>query len=299
SEDWDKKGAAQMVKRETDELTGETEEIIIRRSVKDFKFGKTLGVGSYSTVLLATDKNTGRNFAVKVLDKRHIIREKKVKYVNIEKNTLNRLGKRDGIIHLFFTFQDESSLYFVLDYASNGELLNLIKQYGSLNEETTRYYGAQILDAIKYMHDNGVVHRDLKPENILLDDRKRVQITDFGTAKLLEKNDAGRYPSDTKAKSFVGTAEYVSPELLNEKAIGKPCDIWAFGCILYQMIAGKPPFKATNEYLTFQKIVKLQFAFTAGFPMSCRDLIKKILVLNPKDRYTIKEIQQHHFFQSI
>lgn len=299
SEDWDKKGAAQMVKRETDELTGETEEIIIRRSVKDFKFGKTLGVGSYSTVLLATDKNTGRNFAVKVLDKRHIIREKKVKYVNIEKNTLNRLGKRDGIIHLFFTFQDESSLYFVLDFASNGELLNLIKQYGSLNEETTRYYGAQILDAIKYMHDNGVVHRDLKPENILLDDRKRVQITDFGTAKLLEKNDAGRYPSDTKAKSFVGTAEYVSPELLNEKAIGKPCDIWAFGCILYQMIAGKPPFKATNEYLTFQKIVKLQFAFTAGFPMSCRDLIKKILVLNPKDRYTIKEIQQHHFFQSI
>lgn len=298
-EDWDKRGAAQLIKRETDKLTGETDEIIIRKSVKDFKFGKTLGVGSYSTVLLATDKNSGRNFAVKVLDKRHIIREKKVKYVNIEKNTLNRLGKRDGIIHLFFTFQDESSLYFVLDYASNGELLNLIKQYGSLNEETTKYYGAQILDAVKYMHDNGVVHRDLKPENILLDERKRIQITDFGTAKLLEKNDAGRYPSDTRAKSFVGTAEYVSPELLNEKAIGKACDIWALGCILYQMIAGKPPFKATNEYLTFQKIVKLQFAFTAGFPMGCRDLIKKILVLNPKDRITIKEIQQHYFFQPI
>jgi len=298
-EDWDKKGAAQAIKRETNELTGETDEILIRRSVKDFKFGKTLGVGSYSTVLLATDKNTGKNFAVKVLDKRHIIREKKVKYVNIEKNTLNRLGKRNGLIHLFFTFQDEASLYFVLDYASNGELLNLIKNYGTLNEETTRYYGAQILDAIKYMHNNGVIHRDLKPENILLDESNRVQITDFGTAKLLEKNANGKYPLDCKAKSFVGTAEYVSPELLNEKSIGKPCDIWAFGCILYQMIAGKPPFKAPNDYLTFQKIVKLQYAFTAGFPMGLRDLIKKILVVNPKDRILIKEIQKHYFFQSI
>lgn len=298
--DWELKGNAKLVKTVKTADGQDEEQILIKKNVKDFKFGKTLGVGSYSNVILATDKTTNRNFAVKVLDKRHIIREKKVKYVNIEKNTLNRLGKRNGIIHLFFTFQDEASLYFVLDYAENGELLSLIKKYGSLNEETTRFYGAQILDAVKYMHDNGVVHRDLKPENILLNSKMQLQITDFGTAKLLEKDEvSGLYPADTKARSFVGTAEYVSPELLNEKAIGKPCDIWAFGCIIYQMIAGKPPFKATNEYLTFQKIIKLQYAFTAGFPMSVRDLIKRILVRNPDDRITIKEIQNHHFFQSI
>jgi serine/threonine protein kinase len=293
---WDEEGAADSVRNGTD--YNEADEII-RKSVKDFKFGKTLGVGSYSTVLLATDKKTKRQFAVKVLDKRHIIREKKVKYVNIEKNTLKRLGKKNGIIHMFFTFQDESSLYFVLDFASNGELLSLIKEHGSINEDAARYYSAQILDAIKYMHDNGVVHRDLKPENILLDSEFKIQVTDFGTAKLLEKDAKGNYPPDTRAKSFVGTAEYVSPELLNEKAIGKSCDIWAFGCILYQMIAGKPPFKATNEYLTFQKIVKLQYAFTAGFPMVIRDLVKRILKLNPKDRLSIAEIQNHHFFNGI
>lgn len=298
ADEWDEKGAAIAVTRVTN-ANGEDEDVIIRKSVKDFKFGKTLGIGSYSTVILATDKNTNRQFAVKVLDKRHIIREKKVKYVNIEKNTLSRLGRRDGIVHMFFTFQDESSLYFVLDYAPNGELLTLIKEHGSLNEETAKYYSAQILDAIKYMHDNGVIHRDLKPENILLDENMKIQITDFGTAKLLEKSPNGQYPADTRSKSFVGTAEYVSPELLNEKAVGKPCDIWAFGCILYQMIAGKPPFKATNEYLTFQKIVKLQFAFTAGFPMVIRDLIKKILVLHPKDRLTVKGIQNHLFFHGI
>ncbi|KAI5961400.1 PKH1 [Candida pseudojiufengensis] len=295
-QDWQNKGAA-IKKLETPDGEIST----IRRSVNDFKFGKELGEGSYSTVILATDKITSKQYAVKVLDKRHIIKEKKVKYVNIEKHALNRLSNRMGVISLYFTFQDKDSLYFVLDYAANGELLTLIKKYNTLNEDCTRYFGAQILDAIKYMHDNGVIHRDIKPENILLDDKMRIQITDFGTARLLEKKDdeSEDYPVDVRAKSFVGTAEYVSPELLESKYCGKPGDIWAFGCIIYQMIAGKPPFKATNEYLTFQKITKLQYAFSAGFPNIVRDLIKRILVLQPSKRATIPEIQDHYFFKPI
>ncbi|CAI5757200.1 unnamed protein product [Candida verbasci] len=293
---WRNRGAAARTVRSNN---GEPQ--IIRRSVGDFKFGKELGEGSYSTVILATDKFTSKQYAVKVLDKRHIIKEKKVKYVNIEKHALNRLSNRMGIISLYFTFQDKDSLYFVLDYAANGELLTLIKNHNTLNEECTRHFGAQILDAIKYMHDNGVIHRDIKPENILLDDKMRIQMTDFGTARLLEKkNDESEdYPVDVRAKSFVGTAEYVSPELLESKYCGKPGDIWAFGCIIYQMIAGKPPFKATNEYLTFQKITKLQYAFSAGFPNILRDLVKKILVLQPSRRATISDIQNHYFFNDV
>ncbi|OWB69343.1 hypothetical protein B5S33_g3004 [[Candida] boidinii] len=271
----------------------------IYKSLKDFKIGKELGEGSYSTVMLATDLKTNKNYAVKILDKKHIIREKKVKYVNIEKNALNRLGKRLGIIRLYYTFQDQTNLYFVIDYAPNGELLALIKKNGSMNEDSVKYYSCQIIDAIQYMHDNGIIHRDLKPENILLDEQMRVQITDFGTAKILDCNDNGIYPSDSRANSFVGTAEYVSPELLNDKYCGKPADIWAFGCILYQMIAGKPPFKATNEYLTFQKICKLQYAFTAGFPIIIRDLVKKILTLSPRDRLNLKSIKAHFFYNDI
>lgn len=295
SENWNDKGAATKV---IDNSNGFK---VIRRTVQDFEFGKQLGEGSYSTVVLATDKITNIKYAVKILDKRHIIKEKKVKYVNIEKHALNRLSNRVGVVSLYFTFQDKDSLYFVLDYASNGELLSLIKKYNTLSEECTRHFGAQILDAIKYMHDNGVIHRDIKPENILLDDKLRIQITDFGTARLLEKkNDESEdYPLDVRAKSFVGTAEYVSPELLENKYCGKPGDIWAFGCILYQMIAGKPPFKAANEYLTFQKITKLQFAFSAGFPLILRDLIKQILVLQPSRRANISTIEDHYFFQGI
>lgn len=291
---WNDSGAAVKV----------VDEGIIRRGVKDFKFGRTLGEGAYSTVVLAKDKHTQINYAVKILNKRHITKEKKVRYVNIEKNALNRLANRMGIISLYFTFQDEESLYFVLSYALRGELLTLLKKYGSLNVECVRHYGAQILDAIKFMHDNGVVHRDIKPENILLDEKFRIQITDFGTARLLEKRskDEGapeEYPLDVRAKSFVGTAEYVLPELLDSKYCGKPGDLWAFGCIIYQMIAGKPPFQAPNEYLTFQKITKLQFAFSAGFPTIVRDLIKQILVLQPAKRLKIAGIQKHYFFHTI
>jgi serine/threonine protein kinase len=294
-DDWAEKGAAVKTVQSGNSVR------VIKRTVQDFEFGEHIGEGSYSQVVLARDKHSNKQYAVKVLDKRHIIKEKKVKYVNIEKHALNRLSNQMGIISLYFTFQDKARLYFVLDYASNGELLTLIKKYNTLNEECVRHFGAQILSAIKYMHDNGVIHRDIKPENILLDDQLRIQITDFGTARLLEKknDESEEYPLDVRAKSFVGTAEYVSPELLENKYCGKPGDIWAFGCIIYQMVAGKPPFKATNEYLTFQKITKLQYAFSAGFPMVLRGLIKQILVLQPSRRATIPTIQKHYFFESV
>lgn len=293
SDEW----AAKLKVTETAD-DGTTYTRIILRGTADFAFLKELGEGSYSTVMLAKDKHTEKLYAIKVLDKRHIVKEKKIKYVGIEKDALNHLGKHTGIIHLFFTFQDENSLYYVLDYASNGELLGLIKKYGTLNCEVTKYYCAQILDALKYIHSKGIIHRDLKPENILLDDGWKIQITDFGTAKMLRKDD-GKYVDDGKAKSFVGTAEYVSPELLNEKSVGKPCDVWALGCIIYQMIAGRPPFKATNEYLTFQQVMKGLFAFSAGFPTIFRDLVKRMLVLVPEDRATIKELERHLLFNDI
>lgn len=134
SEEWKERGAASIIKTETDE-NGKVSTRILKKGVQDFEFGRTLGIGSYSTVVGATDKQTQRNYAIKILDKRHIIKEKKVKYVDIEKNTLNRLGDHPGIVRLYYTFQDESSLYFVLDFAANGELLSLIKrvcQYSAL-----------------------------------------------------------------------------------------------------------------------------------------------------------------------
>lgn len=285
-----------MVEQTRDE-EGVVRSRIVRKGVQDFEFKGELGSGSYSTVLLALDKQSLRQYAVKVLDKNHIIKERKVKYVEIEKRTLNRLGDHPGIIRLYFTFQDRHSLYFVLDYAPNGELLHLIKSTGSLNEDCARYYACQLLDAIEYMHENGVIHRDLKPENILLDYKVRVKVTDFGTAKLLDMDpETNEYPTDTRADSFVGTAEYVTPELLVNKQQGKSADIWAWGCVLYQMIAAAPPFQGTTQYLTFQKVSRIQYSIPPGFPFLVRDLLKHILVKAPQ-RWSIADIKQHEFFE--
>ena len=314
SEDWQERGAAIGVRQEID-ANGKPVLKHVKKGVKDFHFGRTLGEGSYSTVIAATDRQTDKEYAIKVLDKRHIIKEKKVKYVNIEKDTLNRLTDHPGVVRLYYTFQDEQSLYFVLDLASSGELLGVLKRMTTFDEECTRFYGAEILDTIDYMHARGVIHRDLKPENVLLDDKMHVKITDFGTAKILDiprrppkdpDSDGGAGAGnpldgseDTKANSFVGTAEYVSPELLTDKRACKASDLWAFGCIIYQLLAGRPPFKAGNEYLTFQKIVALEYQFPKGFPQVAKDLVERLLVLDPASRLSIEHIKNHEFFDGV
>ncbi len=307
SDEWKDRGAAVGIQQDHD-ANGKPVSRYIKKGVKDFNFGQTLGEGSYSTVLAATDRQTLKEYAIKVLDKRHIIKEKKVKYVNIEKDTLNRLTDHPGVVRLYYTFQDERSLYFVLDLASGGELLGFLKRMTTFDEECTRFYGAQILDTVEYMHRRGVIHRDLKPENVLLDDSMHVKITDFGTAKILDtpKPDSGSSPfqpdtisESTRASSFVGTAEYVSPELLSDKNACKASDLWAFGCIIYQLLAGRPPFKAANEYQTFQKIVALDYEFPRGFPEVARDLVERLLVLDPQRRLSIEHIKNHQFFDGI
>ena len=312
SEEWEEKGAAVGVRQEIDS-NGRPVLRSISKGVKDFNFGRTLGEGSYSTVMAATDRKTNREYAMKVLSKHHIIKEKKVKYVTIEKDALNRLTDHPGVVRLYYTFQDQRSLYYVLDLCTGGELLGVLKRMSTFDVDCTRFYGAQILDTIDFMHARGVIHRDLKPENVLLDDQMHVKITDFGTAKLLNNTPKSNTASDgvpgasdlldgseeSRANSFVGTAEYVSPELLKDKNACKASDLWAFGCIIYQLLAGRPPFKAGNEYLTFQKIIALNYEFPKGFPEIAKDLVERLLVLDPARRLTIDNVKNHEFFDGI
>ncbi|GAA5903047.1 PDK1 family serine/threonine-protein kinase [Sporobolomyces salmoneus] len=285
-----------------------------KRTVEDFEFGEVLGEGSYSTVtLVRTVHPPYRSYALKVLDKEHIKREKKTKYVLIERDTLKQLDGHPGVVRLYWTFQDEWSLYYVLELAPNGELLKWIKEYGSFDLRSARYYAAQILSAVGFMHGKGVIHRDLKPENVLFAEDMRIKITDFGTAKLLKKEELvdGRPSEDPsgrpRTRSFVGTPEYVSPEVLTEgRESSFSSDFWALGCILFQMLAGRPPFQARTEYLMFQKIMNLEYEFPLGFPPEAKDLVEKLLVVDPlkrlggdpKNGNGIEAIKSHPFFTS-
>ncbi|KAI8873580.1 Pkinase-domain-containing protein, partial [Ramicandelaber brevisporus] len=268
----------------------------------DFVFGRSLGEGSFSTVVEGFEPLTNKYFAVKILDKQHLMRENKTATAITEKDALHRLHRHPFIVKLHYTFQDASSLYFVIDLATNGELLGFIRKHGSLSERAARFYTAELIDALEYMHAKGVIHRDVKPENCLLAQNMHLKITDFGSAKLITSKDGEGMQRRQRASSFVGTAEYVSPELLSNKPVDKECDFWAVGCILFQMISGKPPFKGSTEYLTFQKVMKLDYSFPENFPQEARSLIEKLLVLEPSERLghvNEDDIRQHVFFTSL
>uniref|UniRef100_A0A673C966 3-phosphoinositide-dependent protein kinase 1 n=1 Tax=Sphaeramia orbicularis TaxID=375764 RepID=A0A673C966_9TELE len=270
-----------------------------KKKPEDFKFGKILGEGSFSTVVLAREQVTGKEYAIKILEKRHIMKENKAQYVKRERDLMSDLD-HPFFVKLYFTFQDDEKLYFGLSYAKNGELLKYIRKIGSFDETCTRFYSAEIVCALEYLHKKGIIHRDLKPENILLSEEMHIQITDFGTAKQLSSDS-----KQARANSFVGTAQYVSPELLTEKSACKSSDLWALGCIIYQLVAGLPPFRAGNEYLIFQKIIKLEYEFPEKFFPKAKELVRQLLSLDPSKRLGCEEmggydpLKQHPFFDTI
>eukprot|EP00063_Salmo_salar_P084887 XP_014059722.1 PREDICTED: 3-phosphoinositide-dependent protein kinase 1-like isoform X4 [Salmo salar] len=216
---------------------------------EDFKFGRILGEGSYSTVVLAREQATGKEYAMKILEKMHIRKENKAHCVTRERDIMSSLD-HPFIVKLYFTFQD--------------------------------------------------VKRDLKPENILLNEDMHIQITDFGTAKQLSSDS-----TQNRANSFVGTAEYVSPELLTQKSACKSSDLWGLGCIIYQLVAGLPPFRAGNDYLKFQKIIKLEYEFPDQFFPNAKDLVEQLLCLDPSNRLGCEEmggynpLRAHFFFEAV
>ncbi|XP_033975257.1 3-phosphoinositide-dependent protein kinase 1 [Trematomus bernacchii] len=270
-----------------------------KKKPEDFRFGKILGEGSFSTVVLAREQVTAKEYAIKILEKRHIMKENKAQYVKRERDLMSNLD-HPFFVKLYFTFQDDEKLYFGLSYAKNGELLKYIRKIGSFDETCTRFYSAEIVCALEYLHNKGIIHRDLKPENILLSEDMHIQITDFGTAKQLSSDS-----KQARANSFVGTAQYVSPELLTEKSACKSSDLWALGCIIYQLVAGLPPFRAGNEYLIFQKIIKLEYEFPEKFFPKAKDLVKQLLSLDPSKRIGCEEmggydpLRRHPFFDII
>lgn len=304
-----------MSKRETNSPSPEKEEKTSKtppkKCAKDFKFGKLIGEGSFSMVYLAKDIHSNRECAIKVCEKSHIMREKKQKAIMREKQIMNILNSNPSplFIQLFCTFQDANRLYFVMNYAKGGELLPYIARVGSFDVSCTQFYAGEMLLALEHLHRLNIVHRDFKPENILFNEAMHIQVTDFGSAKVGKDEGTGegteKEEKEGRKNSFVGTAQYVSPEMLKGKNALPLSDIWAWGCIIYHMLAGLPPFRAPNEFLVFQKIMKLEYDFPDGFPSNGKDLIQKLLVLEPMqrigstDKAGYPSIKQQEFFKGL
>lgn len=267
-----------------------------------------------------TETKSVRKYAIKVCQKAYIKRQGKQVAIMREKEIMNMLNQAPNrhFIKLYCTFQDIDRLYFVMSYAAHGDLLTYM-QDNPLQLNTVRRYTIQLIEALEHMHRLGIVHRDLKPENILLDDQKSIQISDFGSAQIYKTplnsppmppaellaqqlslkqtmaDNSSNKPATTtpttatpaqleRRNSFVGTAQYVSPEMLNCRQASNKSDLWALGVIIYQMHTNIMPFNAPNEYLVYQKIQNLDFDFTDGFNEGVRSLVSALVKLNPLER---------------
>ncbi|CAF3364239.1 unnamed protein product [Rotaria sp. Silwood1] len=202
-------------------------------------------------------------------------------------------------------------LNFGLTYCPNGDLLQYITDAGHLNEETVRFYAAELIEALEQLQKRHIVHRDLKPENILLTDDMHIQLTDFGSGVIIDnsesqsdhsKNVDGEKKLLKRTNSFVGTAQFVAPEILKRGAIHFGSDLWSLGCIIYQMATGKHLFRGHHEYDIYNAVVRVSYKLSDDFPTLLGDLVQKLVRLEPHERLGseetggMKKLKEHPFF---
>ncbi|KAF1332205.1 Agc protein kinase, partial [Globisporangium splendens] len=273
--------------------------------IKDFRIEAQIGEGNFSRIVRATYTPTKEVFALKIVEKQRVkrlrIRHANIfNEINMEKEVLNKL-RHPNIIRLYHTFQDNGNLYFLLEFLDGGELLDHLiheKRQIGLHEDMVRFYLADVVNAIEYMHANQIIHRDLKPENMVVcKDTNHLKLIDFGTAKNLADR-------ALNGPNFVGTPEYMSPETIDNKDVTFASDLWAFGCIVFQLCTGETPFSGGSVYLTFLKVQDGSFHLPEYLSEEAKDLITKLLQKDPKVRLGngeagINGIKAHPFFRGI
>lgn len=240
----------------------------------DFALGRTVGTGTFGRVRLARLRNHDKFFAMKIMRKQDIVRLHQIDHIFSEKQLLSRLAC-PFVIRLYGTFKDRDHLYMLLEYAVGGELFTHMRRALRLPAPATRFYAAEIVLALEYLHGLGIVYRDLKPENLLLDARGHVKIADFGFAKVVPEN---------VTWTLCGTPEYLAPEIILGRGHGRPVDWWALGILIYEMLAGFPPYYHDTPFLIYEKILAGGLVFPEHFdPLVC-DLLRGLLDPDPQRR---------------
>lgn len=256
------------------------------------KLLKVIGRGTFARqVALARHTETQDVYVVKTLDKSKLLQRKQVAHTLTEKKVLEKMNGHPFIVKLHSAFQTDRDLNFVLEYCQGGELFfHLQQQYSQkFDENTTRFYSAEVLAALSELHANGIVYRDLKPENVLLDAHGHVKLADFGFAK----QDMG---SGQRTYSFCGSPEYLSPEMVNKTGHGMETDMWSFGCFIYELLTGSPPFQCKDMNRLFQLIQQGRVWYPPYLSGHATSLLKSLLCVNPDSRLTVLQAMKHPFF---
>ncbi|XP_014034786.1 cGMP-dependent protein kinase 1 isoform X3 [Salmo salar] len=268
----------------------------------DFNIIDTLGVGGFGRVELVGCLNKVqlksdeiKTFAMKILKKRHIVDTRQQEHIRSEKQIMQE-AHSDFIVRLYRTFKDAKYLYMLMEACLGGELWTILRDRGSFEDSTTRFYTACVVEAFAYLHSKGIIYRDLKPENLILDHRGYAKLVDFGFAK---KIGFGK-----KTWTFCGTPEYVAPEIILNKGHDISADYWSLGILMYELLTGSPPFSGPDPMKTYNIILRGidMIEFPKKITKNAANLIKKLCRDNPSERLGnlkngVKDIQKHKWFE--
>ncbi|XP_026729446.1 titin isoform X2 [Trichoplusia ni] len=266
-------------------------------TVEDFQFIKVLGKGSFGKVLLAELRDTEYYYAVKCLKKDVVLEDDDVECTLIERKVLALGTNHPYLCHLFATFQTDSHLFFVMEYLNGGDLMFHIQQSGRFPELRARFYAAEIVSGLKFLHKRGIVYRDLKLDNILLDFEGHVRIADFGMCKL-------QIYLDKTADTFCGTPDYMAPEIIKGLKYNQTVDWWSFGVLLYEMLIGQSPFSGCDEDELFWSICNEMPSYPRFLSQEALTILTRLLDKDARTRLggtecMHGEIRDQDFFHPI
>ena len=248
-----------------------------------------IGKGAFGEVWKVSHKTTGKIYVIKVIDKSSIKGLRLIDQINREIEIMYKLN-HPHIIKLINHFEDNEKIYLIMPYASKGQLYSLLRKQVRFDQRTAAQYMREVLEAVRYIHSFSpkIIHRDIKPENLLLDENYRVLLSDFGWSNFLDENEF--------RKTFCGTPEYLSPEMAKKEGHNEMVDIWAMGVLMFEFLAGYSPFFGSCPKELYNNIKKLKIQWPVDFPPLAKNLITKILKINPSERLSINEILDHAWF---
>eukprot|EP01105_Mastigella_eilhardi_P001220 TRINITY_DN114_c0_g1_i5.p1 TRINITY_DN114_c0_g1~~TRINITY_DN114_c0_g1_i5.p1 ORF type:complete len:712 (+),score=213.94 TRINITY_DN114_c0_g1_i5:239-2374(+) len=303
-----------------------------KMTLSDFNVISVIGRGAFGEVLLARKKDTNELVAVKKLLKKKMLKKNQMAHVRAERDVLVAAhNDNPWVVKLLYSFQDEEYLYLVMEFLPGGDMMSLLIKYDIFSENQTRFYVVELLLAIESVHANGYIHRDIKPDNLIFDHQGHLKLTDFGLCtgfhkmhstefynKILKEAKKKQLKNITDRKydrvrhrrvmaySTVGTPDYTCPEVINEIGYGAECDFWSVGCILFEMLAGYPPFAADSSSETCHNISNwrqtFEFPKDKQFSPEAKDLISRLLC-DKEHRLGyqtgVTEIKAHPFFKGV
>ena len=269
-------------------------ENINKININDFEKLKTIGSGSFGNVYLVRYKKDQKIYALKVLYK-SIIKQKRQETHTINERILMSHLDNPLMVKMYCCFQDEKHLYFLMEFVQGGELFYHLRQEFRFDDDKTRFYIAELILALECLHENNIIYRDIKPENILIDKTGHIKLIDFGLSKFYQNDDEKMY-------TICGTPFYLAPEVLSKKGYNSSVDWWSLGCLMYEMLSGKPPFKLDNNdvfSLKFDQPIQMLSCFSED----AKDLISKLLVVDPQKRLgannDVSSIKAHPYFKYV